>query len=205
MAVMSLLMVTMSLPLTLPPIVAHAQGTSLSVNPSSGPRGAPVTATGDGFPANDTGIQIWFDQEDTGARANADSNGHFSVEFRVPSDATPGLHPVYATDGRNSASASFTVTSGPVPWDCNHLVVPAGAFYDGQNFTPPEICFEGAGSVNLADYGWAKRAESINVGVHSGCFYDGANETGNSWCFSGSFTKSDLGSWNNRIVSFQIS
>ncbi len=109
-AVMSLLLVIMSLPLAMAPSVALAQGTYISVNPTSGPPGAQVTASGGGFPANVT-VQIWFDQTDTGARATTDSQGNFKTNFNVPSNATPGLHPVYATDGRENASTPFTVST----------------------------------------------------------------------------------------------
>jgi hypothetical protein len=97
-----------------------------------------------------------------------------------------------------------TVFAAPEPWNCNRLQVPAVAFYDGRNFTQPEICFQGSGLANLSDYGWANRAQSINVGSHAGCFYDDEFGQGQRWCFKGSFQKADLASWNNRIVSFRI-
>src|SRR5207248_5531933 len=87
-----------------------AQGTYINVVPTSGPPNTSVAATGGGFPANDT-IQIWFDQTDTGARATTDSQGNFKTNFNVPSNATLGIHPVYALDGSEQASTPFQVTS----------------------------------------------------------------------------------------------
>ena len=114
-AVLCVLLLTMSLPLTMAPRTASAQGNSVTLNPASGNPGTPVTATGDGWPANDPQIQIWFDQTNTGKSTSADANGHFSVNFNVPPNATQGLHPVSATDGRESASALFNVTQQTTP------------------------------------------------------------------------------------------
>src|SRR6266516_336962 len=113
-AVSCVLLLTISLSLTMAPRMALAQGTSISVVPSSGPPNTQVTATGDGFPSNDATIQIWFDQTNIKS-TSADANGHFSVGFNIPSNATPGLHPVYATDGREQASTSFNVTQQKTP------------------------------------------------------------------------------------------
>jgi hypothetical protein len=85
--------------------------------------------------------------------------------------------------------------SMPGPW---------AAFYDGRHWGQPEICFNGSGLVNLSDYGWALRAQSINASANSGCFYDDEFGQGQRLCFKGGFYKDDLGSWNNRIVSFRI-
>jgi len=114
-AIMSLLLVTMALPLTLSPSMAHAQGTFITVSPTQGPPGAQVTASGGGFPVNDPQIQIWFDQTYTGITIAANAQGNFSVGFSVPTNATQGLHPVYATDGSARASTSFNVTAGAAP------------------------------------------------------------------------------------------
>lgn len=109
------LLVTMSLSLVMAPRVAHAQGTFITVSPTQGPPGAQVTASGGGFPANDPQIQIWFDQTNTGKSTSANAQGNFSVGFSVPTNATQGLHPVYATDGSARASTSFNVTAGVAP------------------------------------------------------------------------------------------
>jgi hypothetical protein len=45
------------------------------------------------------------------ARTATDGNGTFGAFFNVPEVAS-GPHTVAATDGQNSASATFTVTSG---------------------------------------------------------------------------------------------
>lgn len=134
---MSFLLGTMSLPLAMAPSVALAQGTSLSVVPTSGPPNTLVTATGNGFPAYDTRIQIWFDQINTGKTATADASGHFSVNFNVPSNVTLGLHPVYATDGRNYASTSFTVIQQKTPLSIASIAV------DDQNWNAKKAFTQG--------------------------------------------------------------
>jgi hypothetical protein len=183
---------------------------AVTLTPSSGPAGSTIQANGTGWPQLEQ-VDVYWETGGPVASVTPGSSGTFQVAVQVPSSLSPGPHQVWfdAVDGltgkHTTVYLTFQVTSsGPQPWDCNHLSVPAIAFYAGTNFAQPEICFEGSGSVNLQDYGWANRAQSINVGVSSGCFYDGANETGNSWCFSGSFTKGDLGSWDNHIVSFQM-
>jgi hypothetical protein len=82
-------------------------GVSVTLQPNQGPVGSQVQASGGGFPANDA-LQVWFDQSDTGARTTSDAQGNYAVNFTVPNVA-PGLYPVYVLDGRNSASAPFTV------------------------------------------------------------------------------------------------
>jgi len=111
-----------------------------------------------------------------------------------------------ATNNPMQAPASIGVSPrAPQQADCNvPLSHPWVAFYDGRNFALPKICFEGSGLVNLTDYGWANRAQSINVSVNAGCFYDDEFGRGQSSCFKGAFRDNDLSSWNNRIVSFRI-
>lgn len=188
-----------------------AQGLAyVTLSQSSGSLNTWFKAFGKGWPTNVHVVAYW-PFGNANAEVNPDSKGNFTLDIQVPGYAQPGTYQLMfdGIDGwtgrHTTVYKTFQITSkGPQPWDCNHLSVPAIAFYAGKNFVQPEICFEGSGSVNLQDYGWANRAQSINLGVHSGCFYDGANETGNSWCFSGSFTKGDLGSWNQHIVSFQM-
>ena len=107
--------------------------------------------------------------------------------------------PIRAQGGTGTVMPSTDVVSCtvsmPGPW---------AAFYDGRHWGKPEICFNGPELVNLSDYGWALRAQSINASANGGCFYDDEFGQGHSLCFKGSFYKDDLGSWNNRIVSFRI-
>jgi hypothetical protein len=97
---------------------------TLILNPTSGPVGTTVTATGYGFPESDgvkINVTIWWDYtcdcyECYEADINitvvqTNVNGHFVTTFVVPS-TVGGVHTVYATsDGEYTyADAEFTVT-----------------------------------------------------------------------------------------------
>jgi hypothetical protein len=83
-----------------------------------------------------------------------------------------------ATKNPSQVSASNQVGTGTVSPRTDQVSCtvsmsrPWIAFYDGRHWGQPEICFNGSGLVNLSDYGWALRAQSINASANSGCFYD---------------------------------
>ena len=81
---------------------------TLSVYPKSGAAGTVSNATGHAFiPSH--GITITFDGA-TVATTTANKEGAFyNIPFTVPATATVGPHTVSATDGTNTASATFTV------------------------------------------------------------------------------------------------
>lgn len=93
-----------------PSASAASGAASLSLNPSTGPVGSPLTVSGRGFPRNTSGtvtigsarvaVQTW-------------ANGTLSASLTVP-DTTDGTLPVTATVGMVSATASFTVTFAAV-------------------------------------------------------------------------------------------
>jgi hypothetical protein len=89
-------------------------GTSTSariiLTPTSGAVGTPVTVTGTNFDPSSS-VTIEFDTN-TLTTVTTDSNGDFDAVFEVPLSASSGPHTVRASDGSNSSSATFTVTSG---------------------------------------------------------------------------------------------
>jgi hypothetical protein len=77
------------------------------------------------------------------------------------------------------------------------------ALYQYSNYGGRELCFEGTGLINLADYGFDKQTEAINIAAN-GVFYDQPNGGGAQLGFYYGDEHSDLGSWDNRISSFRV-
>jgi hypothetical protein len=50
--------------------------------------------------------------------------------------------------------------------DCAHLVTPWVALYQYSHFGGRELCFEGKGLINLADFGFDKQTEAINIAAN---------------------------------------
>jgi hypothetical protein len=92
---------------------ALAVGASVAVTPTSGPQNSPITVSGDGFPSSTT-LQIDFDQTTLGMIPTS-TTGTFTGSFKVPIDASIGLHPVYALGQPDRASTDFTVTPSGTP------------------------------------------------------------------------------------------
>jgi serine/threonine protein kinase len=87
--------------------------------------------------------------------------------------------------------------------DCAHLVTPWVALYQYSNFGGRELCFEGKGLINLADCGFDKQTDSINIAAN-GTFFDQPDGKGTQLGFYYSDEKADLGTWDNRISSFIV-
>jgi hypothetical protein len=87
---------------------------SFSLNKNTGASGAPVTATGTGFAASETGITITYDGTPVGS-TTANSSGGWSINFNVPS-LPSGNHTVSAygstTAANTSTDITFTTSSG---------------------------------------------------------------------------------------------
>ena len=83
----------------------------------------------------------------------------------------------------------------------NNLVAPWVALYQYSNFGGIQICFSGVGLINLANYGFADKTEAINIAAN-GTFYSSSNA---QLGFYYGDEQSDLGSWDNQIVSFSVS
>ncbi len=80
---------------------------NIELSPTSGPVGSPVHVTGTGFDPN-SNVIITFGI--FSAASSTNNNGEFSADFDVPI-STVGPHTVTASDGSNSDSATFTVTT----------------------------------------------------------------------------------------------
>jgi hypothetical protein len=92
----------------------------LVMSPASGVAGATITATASGFPSGSTTFR-WDNGQLLGS-VNATAQGDASLEFDIPSDATPGVHFVRACSSNKcphgnsvSADANVTVLAGPTP------------------------------------------------------------------------------------------
>jgi len=94
------------------PSVNFSVSQKISVTPTGGAPGLPVTVNGSGF-ATDKTITIKYNAvavTTTPATVKTDAlNGSFSASFIVPSGVA-GTYAIEASDGTNSASANFAVT-----------------------------------------------------------------------------------------------
>ena len=82
---------------------------TISINPTSGPVGTSVTVTGNGFDPIST-VAITFGGSSV-TTVTPGSSGGFTATFRVPLSSSIGDQTVKATQGSNSASKTFTVTT----------------------------------------------------------------------------------------------
>ena len=78
-----------------------------AVNPTSGPVGTTITASGTGFKAN-ANITITYNNVQAGT-TNANGLGNFTTTFAIPSAST-GAHSLVITDQTNTQTFSFSVT-----------------------------------------------------------------------------------------------
>ena len=87
---------------------------TITVNPTSGLPGAPVTVTGTGFGSLETNITTKFDNVTTvGSPQTATTLGGWSVTFNVPSIAA-GVHTIHAAGAKGiDTTCSFTVIALP--------------------------------------------------------------------------------------------
>jgi hypothetical protein len=96
-------------------ISIYRQAPTITLDPTEGPPGTEVTATGSGWPAGHEVSVQWEDGTELATPAVAD-NGDFTVSFTVPDDAAEGQHPIdfvsFPPEGEAYViSASFTVTA----------------------------------------------------------------------------------------------
>ena len=82
---------------------------TITLNSTSGPVGASVNITGIGFDPSSTVVLTFNDTDIT--TVTTSNNGEFFVNFTVPLSSSVGFAPVVATQGSNSVSNTFIVTS----------------------------------------------------------------------------------------------
>ena len=113
------------------------------LDPASGPVGTSVNITGAGFGPSSP-ITIEFDGTPVDTSPSTVTNtpaGFFTATFKVPSSSN-GNHTVKATQGANSDSETFTVTSSTVPAiSLNPTSGPVGTTVTvtGINFDPSAV------------------------------------------------------------------
>ncbi len=117
---------------------------------------------------------------------------------------TPTLKPAPTpTPEPMPTPAPAPVGAPTITTDCAHLVTPWVALYQYANYGGRELCFEGKGLINLADYGFDKQTVSVNIAAN-GAFYDQPGGRGASQGFYYGYEQSDIGAWDNRISSFVV-
>jgi hypothetical protein len=82
---------------------------TITLNSTSGPVGASVNITGIGFDPSSTVVLTFNDTDITTVTTR--NNGEFFANFTVPLSSSVGFAPVVATQGSNSVSNTFIVTS----------------------------------------------------------------------------------------------
>lgn len=82
---------------------------TITLNSTSGPVGASVIITGIGFDPSSTVVLTFNDTDIT--TVTTSNNGEFFADFTVPLSSSVGFVPVVATQGSNSVSNTFIVTS----------------------------------------------------------------------------------------------
>jgi hypothetical protein len=75
------------------------------------------------------------------------------------------------------------------------------ALYEHTRFQGRQLCFDGPGAIDLANYGWQNTASAINIGA-KGTFFD---QRGNELKYNHGMRVADLSTlrWNDRIAAFQ--
>jgi hypothetical protein len=123
-----------------------------SINRIIGYVGSEVTFSGTGFVPDRIAI-INYDSLQL-AETTVDSNGDFSVHFKIP-NSSEGEHTVSATDGTNSTEHSFTVlprTYAP-NGSINRIIGYVGSevTFSGTGFVPDRIAIINYDSLQLAE------------------------------------------------------
>lgn len=89
------------------PSQSFTVGANISLDPESGALGASVVVSGTGFDVS-ASVSVSWNATTSLCSANANTTGGFSCTFSVPT-AAAGPHPVNATQGSNTPSATFRV------------------------------------------------------------------------------------------------
>jgi hypothetical protein len=109
---------------------------------TTGNVGSQVTVNGVGFRPNTT-VNINYDAQ-TVASAAADANGKFTASFTAP-QSKAGRHTITATDGSDSATATFNMESTPPP------------------VIQPSLPFDGTKAKSQAAFSWSPVTDPSGV------------------------------------------
>ena len=111
---------------------------TITLNSTSEPVGASVNITGNGFDPRST-VVITFNDTDI-TTATPSNNGEFFANFTVPLSSSVGFVQVVATQGSNSASETFIVTSSPVATSQSNVNATAPSSPNSsEKMIPPDI------------------------------------------------------------------
>ena len=115
---------------------------TITLNSTSEPIGTSVNITGAGFDPIST-VAITFNDTDvttTPTTVTTSNNGEFFANFTVPLSSSVGFVQVVATQGSNSASETFIVTSSPVTKSQLNVTATAPSSPNmSEKMIPPDI------------------------------------------------------------------
>ena len=106
----------------------------LTVAPTHGPDGTPLTFAGTGFGASVSVEVSWTEGSGTACTSATLNTGSFSCSMTIPAGTPGGSYLFTGSDGTNSASATFIITNlavAPVAGAVNSTVV-----FSGSGFAP---------------------------------------------------------------------
>ena len=111
---------------------------TITLNSTSEPVGTSVNITGAGFDPSST-VVITFNDTDI-TTVTTSNNGEFFANFTVPLSSSVGFVQVVATQGSNSASETFIVTSSPVTKSQLNVTATAPSSPNmSEKMIPPDI------------------------------------------------------------------
>ena len=111
---------------------------TITLNSTSEPVGTLVNITGAGFDPSSS-VAITFNDTDI-TTVTTSNNGEFFANFTVPSSSSVGFVQVEATQGSNSASETFIVTSSLVAISQSNVTATAPSFPNlSEKMIPPDI------------------------------------------------------------------
>ena len=110
-----------------------ATGAHLVLAPNIGPPTSTVKAVGSGYPPADS-VNITFDSTLV-AVATSDATGGFSMPFKVPALAFPGLHQVSAFD--NPGIGAMAIFAVRTDWAESRFDTSGGGFNQYENVLSP--------------------------------------------------------------------
>lgn len=118
--------------------VTSSVAPTITLNSTSEPVGASVNITGVGFDPRST-VVITFNDTDI-TTVTPSNNGEFFANFTVPLSSSVGFVQVVATQGSNSASETFIVTSSPVATSQSNVnATTPSSPNSSEEMIPPDI------------------------------------------------------------------
>ena len=111
---------------------------TITLNSTSEPVGTSINITGAGFDPS-SNVAITFNDTDI-TTVTPSNNGEFFANFTVPLSSSVGFVQVVATQGSNSASETFIVTSSPVATSQSNVNATASPSTNlSEKMIPPDI------------------------------------------------------------------